>query len=249
MGRKGKAGRGLRGVPLAGIRGSAPRTPYRARLRRAASRNPAAAFQAASASTKFGKSSNTHLFFVSGCLHNSSWFLNCMWSRRALRRSPFSYSRSGLPALRWRSGHRSDQSPLRGRTPQTVMQPVTVDSERGCPLSELIPPEPTHSYHLLRYPYSSDISNTERWCRDARPTPISSLRGNHGQPSGPGGKPESCRSIRLTPWDLSRAIIGRKAPCRAVLLTVDGHVTRNRQPEGAKYHAPFHVTVPSVLSC
>jgi hypothetical protein len=56
-----------------------------------------------------------------------------------------------------------------------------------------------------------------------------------GQPSGPGGKPESCRSIRLTPWDLSRAIIGRKAPCRAVLLTVDGHVTRNRQPEGAEY--------------
>src|SRR5215467_5049133 len=65
--------------------------------------------------------------------------VNCRWSRRALRRSPFSYSRSDLPALRWRSGHRSDQSPLRGQTPQTNMQPVTCLLRTRLPSSEAYP--------------------------------------------------------------------------------------------------------------
>ena len=56
-------GRGFQGVSPWRGSGAAPRAPYRARFLRAASSNPAAAFQSASASTKFGKSSNTQLFF------------------------------------------------------------------------------------------------------------------------------------------------------------------------------------------
>ena len=62
-GAEGKAGRGSQGVSPWRGSGAAPRAPYRARFLRAASSNPAAAFQSASASTKFGKSSNTQLFF------------------------------------------------------------------------------------------------------------------------------------------------------------------------------------------
>jgi hypothetical protein len=41
---------------------------------------------------------------TSACLHTPPVSMHCRWSRRALRLSPFSYPRSGLPAL-WRSGH------------------------------------------------------------------------------------------------------------------------------------------------
>ena len=59
---EGKAGRGFQGVSPWRGSGAAPRAPCRARFLRAVSKYPAA-FQDASASTKFGKSSNTQLFF------------------------------------------------------------------------------------------------------------------------------------------------------------------------------------------
>ena len=60
MERKGKRAGGPGGVPLAGC-GAAPRVPYRASFAR--HKEYCASHHAASASTKFGKSSNTHLFF------------------------------------------------------------------------------------------------------------------------------------------------------------------------------------------
>jgi len=57
---KGKRAGGPGGAPLAGC-GAAPRLPYRALLAR--HKDYRAPHQAASASTKLGKSSNTHLFF------------------------------------------------------------------------------------------------------------------------------------------------------------------------------------------
>jgi hypothetical protein len=62
MGQKGKWAGGPQGVsPLRGS-GAAPRTPYRASSARGI-RESWPAFQAASASTKFGNSSNIRLFF------------------------------------------------------------------------------------------------------------------------------------------------------------------------------------------
>src|SRR6516225_1491638 len=82
-------------------------------------------------------------------IFSSCALLLARWSRRVLRRSPFSYPRSLLRALRWHPATGFDQSPSRGRCLNKTIQPVT------CLLRKLFPAlgayrlRTKHSYHLL----------------------------------------------------------------------------------------------------
>src|ERR1700733_7941369 len=59
-------------------------------------------------------------------------------------------------ALRWRSGHRSDQSPSRGQTPQNNIQPVTCLLRMRLPSSEAYP---ARAYSFIPSPFTFDWSS------------------------------------------------------------------------------------------